>query len=275
MGKNEGGGSNRAPTRFYHKMIFFLPDNSLERNLPMKIVKFMKYKLHDFLVWNDMRKKGQKPFKQYGLRLYSGVQGSGKTMSLVEQLEEYRLTYKDLLIVTNFGYVHQHFSITSLSEIPVISKIARENGFIGVVIGWDEIQNDFDNQTRNFPITILRTITQQRKQGIKILATSQVFTRVAKPIREQTFEVVHCSTFAGRWTFQRWYDPIEYEYFISNPDKKEKMKTKRKHNFIQTDSLRNLYDSYAVIDGLDKKLEEEQLLLTAQMTQALHAAKSC
>lgn len=226
----------------------------------MKILNFMKYKFRDLKFWNDMRKKGQKPFKQYGLRLYSGAQGSGKTMSLVEQLEAYRLEYKDLLIATNFGYIHQDLPISSLSEIPVISKVARENGYVGVVIGWDEIQNDFDNQTRNFPVTILRTITQQRKQGIKILATSQVFTRVAKPIREQTFEVVECSTFAGRWTFQRWYNPIEYEYFISNPDKKDKLSKIRKYNFIQTDELRELYDSYAVIDTLDRQLEERNIL---------------
>lgn len=148
-----------------------------------------------------------------------------------------------------------------MADIPTVARLARENGYVGVVIGWDEIQNDFDNQTRSFPITILRTITQQRKQGIKILATSQVFTRVAKAIREQTFEVVACRTLAGRWTFQKWYDPVEYEYFIANPDKQEKMHTKHRHSFIQTDKLRNCYDSYAVIDSLDDKVATEQDML--------------
>ena len=41
----------------------------------------------------------------------------------------------------------------------------------------DEIQNEFDvYDTRNFNLEILKVITQQRKQqGIKILATSQIF----------------------------------------------------------------------------------------------------
>lgn len=224
----------------------------------MKVLTFIKYKFRDFRTWSAMRKKGLKPFNEYGLRLYEGVQGSGKTMSLVEELEQYRKTYPDLLIATNFGYVHETLPIKSLTEIALVSKLARENGFVGVVIGWDEIQNDFDNQTRSYPITILRTITQQRKQGIKILATSQVFTRVAKAIREQTFEVVKCTTFMGRWTFQRWYDPIEYEYYIQNPDKKEKLSTHKRYNFVQTDEMRELYDSYAVIESLDKKVEEEE-----------------
>lgn len=230
----------------------------------MKIMSFLKYKILDTKNWYLMRKQGIKPFKEYGLRLYSGVQGSGKTMSLVEQLETYRQEYKGLFIATNFGYKHETISVTSLGDIPVIARLARENGYTGVVIGWDEIQNDFDNQTRSFPITILRTITQQRKQGIKILATSQVFTRVAKPIREQTFEVVQCSTLLGRWTFEKFYDPIEFEYFISNPDKKEKMSCKAKKNFIQTDELRNLYDSYAVIDSLEK-IESEQTSLQERL----------
>ncbi|MGM0124292.1 hypothetical protein IGI37_001666 [Enterococcus sp. AZ194] len=234
----------------------------------MKILIFIKYVLSDIHRFFKMRKEGLRPFKEYGLRLYSGVQGSGKTMSMVEQLEAYRMDYKKLLIATNFGYIHQDLPLKSLSEIPVVAKIAREMGYVGVVIGWDEIQNDFDNQTRSFPLTILRTITQQRKQGIKILATSQVFTRVAKPIREQTFEVVQCSTLGGRWTFEKFYDPIEFEYFIQNPDKKEKMSCKRKHSFIQTDDLRDLYDSYAVIDSLDT-LENEQSSAQAQLLYLL------
>lgn len=112
------------------------------------------------------------------------------------------------------------------------------------------------------------TVTQ-RKQAIKILATSQVFTRVAKPIREQTFEVVQCSTIAGRWTFERFYDPIEFEYFIQNPDKKEKMNTKRKINFIQTNEIRNLYDSYAVIDSLER-MEQDNLTIEQMFKEMMN-----
>lgn len=227
----------------------------------MKLLKFLRYKGRDIKELYSKRKNGVIEFKEYGLRLYSGVQGSGKTMSLVEQLEAYRIKYPDLLIATNFYYQFETMPIKSLSEIPSLSLIAREEGYTGVVIGWDEIQNDFDNSVRSFPVTILRTITQQRKQGIKILATSQVFTRVAKPIREQTFEVVECKTLLGRWTFQRWYNPVQYEHWIMNPDKKERLSTIGKHNFVQSDELRSLFDSYAVIDSLDKRVEEDEKII--------------
>ncbi|MDT2525847.1 ATPase [Enterococcus raffinosus] len=229
----------------------------------MKILKFLKYKFIDARRAIAKKRSGIVEFKEYGLRLYSGPQGSGKSMSMVEQLERYRLKFPDLLIATNFFYKHETMGIKSLSEIPVLSRIARENGFCGVVIGWDEIQNDFDNSVRSFPITILRTITQQRKQGIKILATSQVFTRVAKPIREQTFEVVECKTLLGRWTFQKWFDPLNYEFCIQNPDKKEKLSTIGRHSFIQTDEIRELFDSYAVIDSLDQRVEDDEKVISA------------
>lgn len=229
----------------------------------MKILKFLKYKIIDLHRLIKKRQDGIHEFKEYGLRLYSGPQGSGKSMSMVEQLENYRLRFPDLLIATNFYYKHETMPVKSLAEIPVLSRIARENGFCGVVIGWDEIQNDFDNSVRSFPVTILRTITQQRKQGIKILATSQVFTRVAKPIREQTFEVVECKTLLGRWTFQRWYDPLHYEHWIQNPDKKANLSTIGRHSFVQSDELRELFDSYAVIDALDQRVEEDEKVINA------------
>ncbi len=227
----------------------------------MKLLKFMKYKVIDIRRYIQKRREGVIEFNEYGLRLYSGVQGSGKTMSLVEQLERYREKYPNLLIATNFYYKKEDISIKSLAEIPALSLIAREEGYCGVVIGWDEIQNDFDNSVRSFPVTVLRTITQQRKQGIKILATSQVFTRVAKAIREQTFEVVECKTLLGRWTFQKWYDPIKYEHWIMNPEKKENLSTVGRHNFVQDDELRNLFDSYAVIDSLDERIQEDQKVI--------------
>ena len=222
----------------------------------MKIAKFLKFKAIDTKENIKLARQGVKPFKEYGLRLYSGCQGSGKTSSMVEQLERYRLEYPDIFIATNFFYSYEDMSIKSLDDLVDLPKMVRENGYTGLVIALDEIQNDFDNSMRTFPVTILRTITQQRKQAIKILATSQVFTRVAKAIREQTFEVVQCRTLLGRWVFQTWYDPTEYEYYIQNANKDDKLKVKKKYNYIQTDTLRGLYDSYAVIDNLSQHIEK-------------------
>ena len=213
----------------------------VKTNIILKAFRFLYYKVV------DTKKKDKRRFKEYGLTMYVGMQGDGKTVSLVEKLEEIRHEYPEVMICTNFGYVHEHISLTDWLQI---LEIRNDKG---IVFAIDEIQNEFDvYDARNFNMQILRTVTQQRKQGIKMFGTSQVFTRVAKPLREQTFEVVECKTVLGRWTFQRCFRADDYNVVIDNPDKKAKQKRKWRKNFIQTDSLRNMYDSYKVIDEMAK-----------------------
>lgn len=222
----------------------------------MKLIKFLKYIFLDTKQNLQLSRSGVKKFNEYGLTLFEGCQGAGKSISMIKQLNDYRNEFgNDLFIATNCEFKYQDMQLERFEDILLAVQRSKELNCIGCVIGWDEIQNDFDNQIRTYPIAILRTITQQRKQGIKILATSQVFTRVAKVIREQTFEVVHCKTFANRWTFQKYYNAIDYEYYISNIEKNEKaekLRPKMRYNFVQDDEIRNLYDSYAVIKSLEK-----------------------
>lgn len=228
----------------------------------VKVVWFIYYFFKDKKAFNQEIKDGNQKFTEYGMTLFTGHQGGGKTMSLVIELERYRAKYPKIYIATNFGYKYENESLRRIDDIlDVVQRVKADPNYIGLVIGWDEIQNDFDNGTRTFPVSLLRTITQQRKQGIKMLATSQVFTRVAKAIREQTYSVVECKTLLFRWTFQRWYDAEEYEYNINNPMQRKKMFAKKKFSFIQHNDLRNLYDSYAVIDALTdlKVLDDNNL----------------
>ena len=210
------------------------------------------YKLFKFfpVYFNDLRNKVKdNNFNEFGMTTYVGRQGSGKSISLCEKLEQYRKKYPDVYIMTNFGYIHEDEPLTDWQQL--IDK-RSDNGIIFAI---DEIQNEFDvYESRNFNLEILKVITQQRKQGIKILATSQVFTRVSKPLREQTYEVIECYTIAGRWTFQKCFDADDYNVFIDNVDLDKKFKVKRKwrKNFIQTNKIRSLFDSYAVIESMKK-----------------------
>lgn len=230
----------------------------IERVNNVKILRFTNYIIKDYLEYWRLCREGKKPFKQYGLRLYTGAQGAGKSVSMVKQAREYRQEYPDLLIVANFQLDVSDYKMSSFEDIAKLPKIAREKGYTGLLICWDELQNDFDNSVRTFPVTILRTITQQRKQGIQILATSQVFTRVAKAIREQTHEVVKCKTAMGRWTFERCYYADEFEMSIQNPEKVRKLPTRWKSNFVQSNELRESFDTFEVIDNLENIVRNEK-----------------
>ena len=208
--------------------------------------KFFYYKYLDLL----NAKKDY--FKLYGLRLYCGRQGAGKTIGLVYDLERYRKRYPRAKIYTNFGYKHQTAQLTSLNDL---LNPSLKNGTDGVIFAIDEIQNEFScANSKDFPETLLSQVTQQRKQRVCILATSQVFTRVAKPLREQCFIVVVCQTLFSRYTRLKYYDADAYIEYADNPsrDKRRKLRKKDYQSFVQTDSLRDLYNSYLLIERLSR-----------------------
>lgn len=70
------------------------------------------------------------------------------------------------------------------------------NGIEGVLYLIDEIHLEFNSlESKNVPIEIMVEVSQQRKQRKHIVGTSQVYMRLAKPLREQIDTVVICKNF--------------------------------------------------------------------------------
>lgn len=216
----------------------------------MLINEFIYWKIKDYKLYREDLKNGVVKFKPFGLRMYCGRQGSGKTIGMVEQLERWRVEYPKAIIVTNFDYEHADYRMTSLNDLLTI-----RNGQDGVIFAIDELQNEFSsNLSKNFPESLLSVITMQRKQRITILATTQVFTRVAKPLREQCYSVVDCRTFFGRWTRLKCYDAIDYNSIVDKKDPEAKLHLSKmwKYSFVQSDNLRKCYDTYSVVERLSR-----------------------
>lgn len=207
-----------------------------------KIIQFIRWKIIDIRnVWKNGRQ-----FEEYGLTIFCGRQGSGKTVAMTEYLERMRQKYPECIIITNYFYRGQDRELCGWQDFMNV-----RNGKKGVIFAVDEIQNEWSNDKwKDFPEFLLAEITQQRKQRIKIVATSQIFTRVVKQLREQTFEVVECYTLLGRWTFTKCFDAEDYNSIIDKPEKKLKLARKWRRSFIQTDKFRGLFDSYAKIERL-------------------------
>jgi ATP-dependent Clp protease ATP-binding subunit ClpX len=207
-----------------------------------------------FYWWfQDIKRYDKSKFKPYGLYMFCGRQGTGKTMGLVYTLERYRRMYPKVKIYSNMKYKYETAPLKSLNDLLDKSMYNGKDGTIFVI---DEIQNEFSCATsKDFPETLLSLITMQRKQKIVILATSQVFTRVAKPLREQCFFVIEAFTFLGRYTRLKWFFAEDYNQYIESPNvkKKMKMRKKRKDCFVQTDELRELYDSYALVERISRE----------------------
>jgi ATP-dependent Clp protease ATP-binding subunit ClpX len=215
----------------------------------------LNFKLLDFLRWVYVdiitSQTRSTRFKPYGLTVYCGRQGAGKTVSMVEYANRIRAKYPDCIIVANFSYIHADFFMSDWRDLLQI-----RNGTKGVLFLIDEIHSEYSSQDwKDFPENLLSEISMQRKQKIKICATSQVYSRVVKQIREQTFSVIQCFTFADRWTFTREYDAIDYEIMCDNPEKRKKLRP-IKRSFVQDDYLRKCYDTYEKIKRM-KKISEK------------------
>ncbi len=188
--------------------------------------------------------KGDLPFPHYGFWLYCGLGGSGKTLSIVERLKEYKEKYPKLYIATNFKCELADVKIESWHDLIDIENPLGSQ--YGVVFAFDEIHLTLNSQGfKNRPDSLLEYISQQRKLRKQILASSQVFTRVDKILREQTNVVIECINIGGRWVFQKAFATEDY---LINSDLKDNGIRKRtrlwRRNFIANKKIFDLYETF-------------------------------
>lgn len=191
----------------------------------------------------DIVNRNPHEFKEYGLHMFCGEQGSGKTISVVETLIRMKEIYPKVKIRTNMNYVYQDAPIEDWQDL-----IKNENGEYGQIEVLDEIQTWFSSmESKNFPPEMLTEISQQRKQRKMLIGTAQVFSRIAKPIREQTTFVYCPMTLLGCLTIVRKTKP---EYW---DDEKQIFKRYIKtYFFVHNSKIRNAFDTYEKIERYSK-----------------------
>lgn len=182
-------------------------------------------------------------FTYQGVIVYTGRQGYGKTIGLVEQTMRMQQEFPSCKCISNLNYKYQDEELTHWRQL-----IDYKNGHRGVIVQMDEMQNWFSsNQSKNFPPELLEVITQNRKNRRVILGTSQCFNRLSKPLREQTTEVRKCFTLAKSITFIRREEPE-----LDSQGEVVKWKFRGFYWFVHTPEIRESYDTYHVIESLAK-----------------------
>lgn len=190
-------------------------------------------------------------FSKYGLHMVCGKQGRGKTMTVVYLLQLWKKFYPMCHVITNMDYKYEDCKLTEWQQLTL-----NTNGIYGEIDVIDEIQNWFSsNQSKDFPPDFLHIITQQRKVRRCIIGTSQVFTRVAKPLREQTQFLYLPLTLFGCFTICRVYE-LE---FNGNGDVKSKHCVKT-FCFVHNKELRESYDSYKVVEDMKSGYKNELIV---------------
>lgn len=235
---------------FFYRIIFKrqkLPKRSkrpafhyVEKFNPVKLVfwEFPRRLIKDYFERNP------DSFDTYGVHVFAGEQGSGKSIAAAHFIKMVKERNPCCRIASNINLNFQDSVIHDWTDI-----IQTSNGESGQVIFLDEIQNWFSsNESKNFPPEMLTEITQQRKQRKIVVGTSQVFTRISKPIREQITLLYKPMTIAGCFTIVR-----VYKVSLNDDGTVKKMNMRRWYAFVHDDELRSCYDTYEKVERLSVK----------------------
>lgn len=275
--------------------------NSCKESLnPAQLYEWLRYRL-GFLRDNP------EYFDPDGLVVFVGGQGSGKTLSAVNYVYKLLDKYPKAKIVTNIrldeypivtfeDFKEEYKKIeTAKLFIEQVPEEDREkflyqlylhenrvfefrdnddfqrysNGDKGVIFLVDEIQLYLNSlASKNINMDVITQISQQRKQRKHIVATSQVFGRMAKPLREQFSCVILCKNFFRCFQFNRLIDRDSMDGDDSTGTNLTG-EVKKKFFWFHSPKMYKRYDTYYVIsknkfvsgeDQLDIYAAEKQLV---------------
>ncbi len=211
---------------------------SLKNSLsPAALFSALKYK-------SEFDKLHPDYFYPDGLIVFCGAQGSGKTLSAVSYAKKLMLAYPEAILVSNVDIKgldpKRCFDYAGPDSLSVYN-----NGEHGVIFLIDEIQIDFNSlESKGIDPNVVREICQQRKQRKTIIGTSQVFTRVSKPLREQVKYAVFCSNLLGLLQYNR---VVDGQTVIVTDDGQMSANKLKSFFWWHSRALYEQYDTYAKI----------------------------
>lgn len=248
---------------------------------PKHIFELLKYR-------TQFRAEHPFYFDPDGLLVFTGPQGSGKTLSAVNYVYNLMEAYPACKLVTNLmltdypivtfeEFMEKHKSDRFIISIDVADFIDDEykkklyyqyylqenrvfpfvnnddlqkysNGEMGVIFLIDEIQLYMNSlESKNINIEVMTQISQQRKQRKHIVCTSQVFGRMAKPLREQFSSVVVCKCMFRCLQNNMLVDRDDMDGETSS-DTTVKGMCSQRFVWFHTPSMYKRYDTYYVIE---------------------------
>lgn len=221
--------------------------------------------LFELLKYNrNFNKNNPTYFRPDGLVVFVGGQGTGKTLSAVNYVYNLLVLYPKALIVTNIDLRDYPIDNERVFRFNNADDLMRyKNGKEGVIFLIDEIHLYFNSlQSKNINMDVMTQIAQQRKQRIHIVATCQVFGRMAKPLREQFTNVILCK---GYFNFIQKNSLIDRDSIDGEESTGTNLtgKVVRNYWWFRTPKMFDRYDTYAVIknDNLSPVRENQEIYI--------------
>lgn len=168
---------------------------------PINAVKTIK---HNILFARD----NPDYFYPSGIWVFCGAQGSGKTLSAVQCLQKMCKEYPKAIVCTNLDVKGIDNEIVVFEDYEQLKTM--DNGIHGIIFFLDEVHILWNSlESKDIPISEMACFCQMRKNRRVIIGTSQVYSRIAKPIREQLQYVITCRNYFGLLQHNTILDPAE------------------------------------------------------------------
>lgn len=147
-------------------------------------------------------------FYPAGIWVFTGAQGSGKTLSAVKCLKKIIADYPKAIICSNLEIKGIDREIIPFTDYKQLYELS--NGIEGVIFLLDEIHVLWNSlESKDIPISEMACFCQMRKERRVIIGTSQVYGRIAKPIREQLQYIIDCHNIVSLIQINKVLDPAD------------------------------------------------------------------
>lgn len=208
--------------------------------------------ISDMLAFNKLRKEqaaaDPDAFNHFGVLLFCGLQGSGKSLSAFDLI--YRLCNEkpDVVIISNVDIsFHDYIKYEGIETI-----LQTDNGTKGIILFLDEIANQFPSALSKEISSDWFTITNMlRKRRLLIIGTTPVFSRIGKPFREQFEYVCLCSQKMNGLLQENYWFRCNVESTIigdSDEENTHNMQLVKTHRFSITPDIVSRYDTNEVVN---------------------------
>lgn len=246
---------------------------------PGDLIKTLKYKRWDV-------KLHPTHFRAFGTCVFCGAQGEGKTLSAVQYVLRLCRKYPRAVLVSNVAIKDRPFNC-ELVEVDDVYYLRRfsdgclmntdriliqsmsadwepltleytglemlknvSNREYGVIFLIDEIHLELNSlESKNIDIEVMVEISQQRKQRKHIIGTSQIFMRMAKPLREQIHDIIICRCWWGLIQFNRWINGMT----ATEKNGKLEAEVRGRYLWFHSPAMYSQYDTYTKMKRYNKE----------------------
>jgi hypothetical protein len=208
-----------------------------------------------FLYWKFWDFRHPQPKRPYGITCFIGLEGYGKTLSLVEKLFRLKAEFPLAKIYTNFFWEYQDGALDDWRQLVEI-----DNGENGTIFALDEISTIWDRKDQKLDKRMLETFRQNRKYAKMLIGTAQSFLDIHIDVRRRCREIIECRNIGARWVFQRAFHPEDFK------EKDGELTPRRRlwrYNFIATNFIYDAYRTYDVIQSIGQEIDKERAAQSA------------